>query len=329
MLTPAGHSGFLSSPRNACVSRAGHPSPGCGRSRADTAAPKKGVSVCSVAGPLRYTPKGRPKSTDGDKTRCGLSYRPACRAIWEDFEQASMFSSMEFYGARGKGSPSSRSASAPVAASATLSRRRATGSSTKRPRSSRGEPGELSSSPLTVRAFKSNYFGKPAKPRDKKTAGGWLHMGERSPGRRDGWLFFHYRKGGGIRLQRRRHQKPRPLSRGHAECPEVDDVTAMDVPRHAPWVRAERDPVAAVLNKDHRTFDLSRSSRPAAGGSTSNFVPRSSRVWRRSEGGDGVGEARSTPDRRLRDQTPESSPNCALVAEIPIRQLTQPRRMIP
>lgn len=46
--------------------------------------------------------------------------------------------------------------------------------------------------------FRVTYFNNPSAS-EKKCAGGWLHMGDVVREDRDGWLYFLFRKGGGIR----------------------------------------------------------------------------------------------------------------------------------
>ena len=67
-----------------------------------------------------------------------------------------------------------------------------------RPRLRTGRPGELLFRPADGSPFKVEYFGNP-EASARKCHDGWLHMGDVVHEDEDGWLFFEYRKGGGIR----------------------------------------------------------------------------------------------------------------------------------
>jgi len=59
-------------------------------------------------------------------------------------------------------------------------------------------PGRVAVPPCRRRTFKVEYFGN-AEASAKKCNNGWLHMGDIVRQDDEGWLYYEYRKGGGIR----------------------------------------------------------------------------------------------------------------------------------
>ncbi len=104
--------------------------------------------------------------------------------------------------------------------------------------------GELISRAVTGEAASVNYFNNPSASQ-KKTLGGWLRSGDICHRDADGWLFFDYRKGGGIR-----HNgdfiSPGFVEGVLAEHPRVDDAYVYGIPS-ANGAPGERDVVAAVV----------------------------------------------------------------------------------
>ncbi|MGC8534183.1 MAG: AMP-binding protein [Rhizomicrobium sp.] len=104
--------------------------------------------------------------------------------------------------------------------------------------------GELISRAVTGEAASVNYFNNPSASQ-KKTLGGWLRSGDICHRDADGWLFFDYRKGGGIR-----HNgdfiSPGFVEGVLAEHPRIDDAYVYGIPS-ANGAPGERDVVAAVV----------------------------------------------------------------------------------
>ncbi|PLW67870.1 AMP-binding protein [Pseudohalioglobus lutimaris] len=174
-------------------------------------------------------------------------------AIWKDFEQRFDLELTEFYGAAEGGLTFNPAGIGPA------------GSCGKPPPSlelkifddngnecAAGEPGEIcfrnadGSSPVV------RYFKNP-EASEQKTHGGWLRMGDIGHVDENGWLFFHYRKGGGIR-RNGDFINPAFVEKALAENAMVDDVFVYGValPGMAP---GEKEVVAAVVANPDLEFD--------------------------------------------------------------------------
>jgi crotonobetaine/carnitine-CoA ligase len=88
------------------------------------------------------------------------------------------------------------------------------------------------------------YFKKPEASAEK-IRDGWLRMGDIGRVDEAGWLYFHHRKGGGLRRNGDFVDIAR-IERTLAEMPEVDDVFIYGVPA-ANGVPGEKDIVAAIV----------------------------------------------------------------------------------
>jgi crotonobetaine/carnitine-CoA ligase len=100
--------------------------------------------------------------------------------------------------------------------------------------------------------FKVEYFGN-AEASAKKCKDGWLHMGDIVRQDENGWLFFEYRKGGGIR-HNGEFVNPAAVEKTIAECDLVDDVFVYGV-NAASGAPGEKDVVAAIVPKNRTRFD--------------------------------------------------------------------------
>ncbi len=107
-----------------------------------------------------------------------------------------------------------------------------------------GVLGEICSRPADGTRAKVEYF-ENAEASEKKTAGGWLRSGDVGHTDAEGWFYFDYRKGGGIR-----HNgdfiNPGFVEKAIAEHPQVTDVFVYGVPA-ASGAPGEKDVVAAVV----------------------------------------------------------------------------------
>ena len=174
-------------------------------------------------------------------------------AIWADFERRFGVEIVEFYGAAEGGLTVN-----PVGAGPVGSIGKCVPSLQYRIVDEQGRdcapglPGELLFRHATGAPFKVEYFGNPeasaAKCRD-----GWLHMGDVVHQDTDGWLYFDYRKGGGIR-HNGEFVNPAFIEKVIADCPEVDDVFVYGVPARS-GAPGEKDVVAAVVARPGAQFD--------------------------------------------------------------------------
>jgi crotonobetaine/carnitine-CoA ligase len=116
----------------------------------------------------------------------------------------------------------------------------------------KGEPGELLFRPADGSPFNVEYFGNPDASA-KKCKDGWLHMGDVVRADENGWIFFEYRKGGGIR-HNGEFINPAPIEKAIAESGAVEDVYVYGV-KAASGAPGEKDVVAAVVPKRTHDFD--------------------------------------------------------------------------
>jgi crotonobetaine/carnitine-CoA ligase len=131
-----------------------------------------------------------------------------------------------------------------------------------------GEIGEICSRPATGESVKVEYLDNP-EASAKKTRGGWLRSGDMGWCDEQGWLFFAYRKGGGIR-----HNgdfiNPGFVERVVGEHPCVADVFVYGVPARS-GAPGEKDVVAAVVAGGE--IDVRSVFEACRRGLESNFVP--------------------------------------------------------
>ncbi len=133
-----------------------------------------------------------------------------------------------------------------------------------------GVLGELISRPRKGPAPEVEYF-KNADASAQKTAGGWLRSGDIGHADADGWLFFDYRKGGGIR-HNGDFVNPGFIEQAIAEHPAVSDVFVYGVPA-ASGAPGEKDIVAAMVAVDGAAFDPQSVFATCRRELEANFVP--------------------------------------------------------
>ena len=133
-----------------------------------------------------------------------------------------------------------------------------------------GVLGEICSRPESGDTPVVEYHGNPEASR-KKTRGGWLRSGDIGHADRDGWLFFDYRAGGGIR-HNGDFVNPGFVEKVIAEHPDVSDVFVYGVPARS-GAPGEKDVVAAVVAAPGRTLDPAAVFDVCRRGLEANFVP--------------------------------------------------------
>ncbi len=133
-----------------------------------------------------------------------------------------------------------------------------------------GVPGELCSRPVDGAAVRVEYHGNP-EASEKKTRGGWLRSGDICHTDEEGWFFFDYRKGGGIRRSGD-FINPGFVEKVIAEHPDVSDVFVYGVPARS-GAPGEKDVVAAVVVGPGRVLDPQSLLAHCRAGLETNFVP--------------------------------------------------------
>jgi crotonobetaine/carnitine-CoA ligase len=172
-------------------------------------------------------------------------------AIWQDFERRFDVQLYEFYGAAEGGLTGNTPGKGPVGSVGkpvgNLDYRLVDEEGQDAQRNAKGERmGELLFRPKDGSPFKVEYYGNPQASAEK-CAGGWLHMGDVVREDVDGWLYFMFRKGGGIR-RNGDFIDAAFIEKLIAEVPAIDDVYVYGIPA-ANGVPGEKDVVAAVVPK--------------------------------------------------------------------------------
>ncbi len=132
-----------------------------------------------------------------------------------------------------------------------------------------GEQGELISRAATGESSVVTYFNNP-KASDAKTTGGWLRSGDICHRDADGWLFFDYRKGGGIR-RNGDFINPGFVEAALAADPQVTDVYVYGIPS-SNGAPGEKEVVAAIV-VDRSRFDPASLFAACRRSLEPNFVP--------------------------------------------------------
>lgn len=205
-----------------------------------------------------YAEPPRPDDADNPVRSIISAGMPA--AIWNEFRARFGVELLEFYGAAEGGLTANPPGVGPVGSIGkpipTLVHRIVDEDGNDVVPDSDGErTGELLFRHKDGTPFHVEYYGNP-EASAKKCAGGWLHMGDIVREDRDGWLYFLYRKGSGIR-RNGEFIHAGFIEKAIAEVPTVDDVYVYGIPS-ANGVPGEKDVVAAVVpkNPDLEAFDV-------------------------------------------------------------------------
>ena len=193
-----------------------------------------------------------PKPNDADNPVRSIISAGMPAAIWNEFRKRFDVELLEFYGAAEGGLTANPPGVGPVGSIGkpipTLVHRIVDEDGNDVPRDANGErTGELLFMHKDGTPFKVEYYRNP-EASAQKCAGGWLHMGDVVREDKDGWLYFLYRKGSGIR-RNGEFINAAFIEKVIAEVPEVDDVYVYGVPS-TNGVPGEKDVVAAVVPKD-------------------------------------------------------------------------------
>ncbi|NQU08207.1 MAG: AMP-binding protein [Candidatus Abyssubacteria bacterium] len=130
--------------------------------------------------------------------------------------------------------------------------------------------GELVSRPAGGEKAELEYYKNP-EASEKKVRGGWLRSGDMGHTDEDGWFFFDYRKGGGIR-HNGDFVHPDFVEKVVAEHPDVTEVAVYGIPA-ASGAPGEKDVVAAIVPVDRSTLNLVSIYDKCRKELESNFVP--------------------------------------------------------
>jgi crotonobetaine/carnitine-CoA ligase len=133
-----------------------------------------------------------------------------------------------------------------------------------------GVVGEICSRPAGGGPVSVEYHGN-REASEKKTRGGWLRSGDMGHADGEGWLFFDYRKGGGIR-HNGDFVNAGFVEKAIAEHPSVSDVFVYGVTA-ASGAPGEKDVVAAIVPVDRNEFSPAALFAACREGLEANFVP--------------------------------------------------------
>jgi crotonobetaine/carnitine-CoA ligase len=214
---------------------------------------KYGCTVFNLLGGMAtavYSEPPRPDDADNPIRLVISAGMPA--AVWEAFERRFNVKIIEFYGAvegglafnRGDGPKGSCGRVAPGLEAKVVD--------------DDGEPcppnvpGEIWFRPENGNPPVVEYFNNPDASR-RKTEGGWLHSGDVVRMDEQGWIFFEYRKGGGIR-RNGEFVNTAFIEKVIAEHPSVSDVYVYGIPSTT-GAPGEKEVVAAVVPRSHTAFD--------------------------------------------------------------------------
>jgi crotonobetaine/carnitine-CoA ligase len=134
-----------------------------------------------------------------------------------------------------------------------------------------GVTSEISSRPANHKEKVTvEYYDNPEASK-KKTQGGWLRSGDMGHCDEDGWFYFDYRAGGGLR-HNGDFVNPSFVEKVIAEHPQVSDVFVYGV-EAASGAPGEKDVVAAIVPESRADFSPASVFEACSAGLESNFVP--------------------------------------------------------
>ncbi len=234
---------------------------------------KHGCTTFSLLGGMMmglYSEPKRPDDADNPVRKVLSAGTP--RSIWEDFEERFKVKIHEWYGAVEGGFAHNAPGTGPV------------GSFGKpiegvmdmkvvREDESECEPGEIGEMVVVQKQGKVEveYLGKK-KASEEKTRGGMLRTGDMCHKDADGWLFFDFRKGGGLRRQGD-FIMPEYVEKAIADLGYVSDVCVYGIPAES-GAPGESDIVAAVVPAPGADLDVKVISKELSKILEKSYIPQ-------------------------------------------------------
>lgn len=233
---------------------------------------KHGCTTFSLLGGMAtaiYSEPSKPDDADNPVRMVASAGMPL--AIWESFEKRFGVGILEWYGAVEGGIAFKPIGEGPVGSFGKpgpgLEMKILDESDVECPPSVQGE---ICSRPASGEPPKVEYHGNP-EASEKKTRGGWLRSGDVGHRDEDGWLFFDFRKGGGLR-HNGDFVNPGFVEKVIAEHPDVSDVFVYGVPAKS-GAPGEKDVVAVIVAQPGTTLDPESVFATCVAGLEPNFVP--------------------------------------------------------
>jgi carnitine-CoA ligase len=216
-----------------------------------------------------YSEPERPDDADNPVRMLVSAGMP--RPIWEDFERRFGLEIFEWYGAVEGGFAFKPVGQGPVGSFGKpgpgIDMRILDENDVECPP---GAVGEICSRPEGQGEPEVEYYDNPDASA-KKTRGGWLRSGDMGHCDEEGWHYFDYRKGGGIR-HNGDFVNPGFVEKVIAEHPLVTDVFVYGV-EAASGAPGEKDVVAVIVSVSGEEFSAASVFETCRAGLESNFVP--------------------------------------------------------
>ena len=216
---------------------------------------KYGCTTFSLLGGMMMGIYSEPVRTDdGDNPVKVVISAGTPRGIWEAFEKRFKVRIHEWYGAVEGGFAHNPPGSGPIGSFGKplegLMEMKVVREDDSECES--GEIGELISRMISGET-EVEYHGKK-EASEAKTRGGWLRSGDMVHKDEEGWLYFDFRKGGGLRRQGD-FIMPEYVEGVMADHPDITDVCVYGIPA-ASGAPGESDLVAAIVPNEGRTPDI-------------------------------------------------------------------------
>jgi crotonobetaine/carnitine-CoA ligase len=234
---------------------------------------KFGCTTFSLLGGMATGIYSEPeKPNDGDNPVRFVISAGMPRAIWEAFEKRFNVQILEWYAAVEGGFAYKPVGEGPVGSFgkplATMLEMKVVDDDDNE--CAPNEIGEIVSRPASGEKAEVEYYKNPDASKNK-VRGGWLRSGDMGHVDEDGWFFFDYRKGGGLR-HNGDFVHPDFVEKAVAEHPQVTEVAIYGIPA-ASGAPGESDVVAAIVPVDRSSLDVASIFDKCRKDLEANFVP--------------------------------------------------------